>query len=116
MGVPFASGMNEDHETRQREVLDLLREAVMRSVGSQKAAAIEMGVDNSLLSRQLAGTERLWIGQIAKSPDVLAEFAVLLTEYCGHEVRRANNKQRQTRELRDALSRVVSLLDEMAGE
>lgn len=102
-----------DDDGANRDVLELVREAMLRSLKSQKAAAIEMGIDHAQLSRQLAGLERLPLLQLTKSPATLTEFAALLAEYCGHRVRRAQERDRKQREIAQLTRRLVDLFHDL---
>lgn len=101
-----------DDDCANRDVLELVREAMLRALKSQKAAAIEMGIDHAL-SRQLAGLERLPLLQLTKSPATLTEFAALLAEYCGHRVRRAQERDRKQREIAQLTRRLADLFSDL---
>jgi len=72
--------------SEERVILQIVSESIVRSVRSQKAAALAMGVDQGRLSKQLAGIERLPITQIAKCPEILDAFALVLAEARGHKL------------------------------
>lgn len=110
----MSDDLNDDG--RAREVLSLVRDAIMRTLRSQKAAAIEMGVNDALLSRQLNGQERLSVSQLAKSPAVLAEFGALLAEHVGHRVKRCDAREQAQREIRMLSRRLAELLNKVNDE
>lgn len=77
--------------TRERQMLDLLREAIRRTVGSQKAAAIALHgtpTRGPYLCRQLAGLEPVKLSQLARAPEILAEWSALLAKANGHRLSR----------------------------
>lgn len=118
VAFPLDDDMSEDlhDDGRARELLSLVRDAIMRTLRSQKAAAIEMGVNDALLSRQLNGQERLPLSQLAKSPGVLAEFGALLAEHVGHRVKRCDAREQAQREIRMLTRRLAELLNKVSDE
>jgi hypothetical protein len=95
-----------------RDVLDLLRTAILRAGSSQKATAISMGISGAQLSRQLSGVERLPLEQLARDPQVLAEFGCLVAEHFGHRVRRTGAAARRAARIQALQRELLALLDE----
>lgn len=111
LSMPLNSVATELHDptAAERELLELVREAILRTVRSQKAAAIELGVDVAQLSRQLSGLERLPLTLLARSPRILAEFAALLAKSKGFELRRPTPQTQRKREIRDRVLELARL-------
>jgi hypothetical protein len=107
----------ERAEGLQREVLEVAREAIRRVHGSQKAFAIALGMNPSDVTRMAQGLYDLHLALMARDQRVLDEFAVLLARHQGHELTRADRRQRLLREQEDLqlrLFQVTSQLKETA--
>lgn len=71
------------------EVLATIRQAIVETFGSHKAAAITFGVHPAKLSRWLAGTERLPAVVFRHEP-LFHSFARLMLERRGYVVQRSD--------------------------
>lgn len=83
-------------------MLELLREAIRRTVGSQKAAAIALyGTDTRgpYLCRQLAGLESVTLEQLARAPEILREWSALLAKANGHRLARCLTRDQRRRRI-----------------
>jgi hypothetical protein len=96
----------------ESELLELLREAIRRVCGSDKAGAIDMGVSAGQLSRWVNGVEPFRIGQLARCAPIQREFAYLLAERCGHEVRRVGDAERRRRRIRSLQGELLELMQQ----
>lgn len=96
----------------ESELLDLLREAIRRVSGSDKAGAIDMGVSGGQLSRWVNGIEPFRIGQLARCADIQREFAYLLAAKCGHDVRRIGDAERRRRRIRSLQGELLELMQQ----
>jgi hypothetical protein len=105
-----------DSELDARDLLELVREAMRRACGSQKAAAFELGIDQGQLSRQFAGLERFPIEALAKSPRICEEFAFLLAQRLGFQPRSASVEERRRQRLRMLKVLLLAELDEDMAE
>lgn len=99
-----------------RTIRELAREAMRRAFGSQKAAAIELGIEPGQLSRQLAGLERFALETIAQSPRICEEFAYLLAQHLGYQPRAANVQERRRIRVRQLKMQLLRELDEELSE
>jgi hypothetical protein len=105
-----------DPDLDARDMLELVREAMRRACGSQKAAAFELGIDQGQLSRQFAGLERFPIEALAKSPRICEEFAFLLAQRLGFQPRSASVNERRRQRLRMLKVMLLAELDEDMAE
>lgn len=108
--------LNSDEAVDARVLLDLVREAIRRACGSQKAAAIDLDIDPGQLARQLAGIERFPIEALARSPRLCEEFAYLLAQHLGYQPRARNVQERRRVRVRQLKMQLLRELDEEEAE